>query len=102
METKKEFYDFLSTLAVETSGPGFKSERIREYVRNFGIEYQLDEVVEYAIYYAFVEDNPSIKVSRNYFHTVCSRGFRTFTSPTNVTMIDLRKQRTIKSQKRKV
>jgi len=102
METKKEFYEFLSTLAIEKSGPGFKSEKIRDYVRDHGIELGLDEVVEYAVYFAFVEDNPDIKVSRNYFHTVCSRGFRTYTTPTNVTMIDLRKQRTIKSQKRKV
>lgn len=102
MERLDEFYKFLASLAIEDNGPGFKSERIRDFVRDFGIEYDIDEVVEYAIYHAFVEQFPSVKVSRNYFHTVCSRGFKTFTTPTNVTMIDLRKQKNIKSQKRKI
>jgi hypothetical protein len=63
--------------------PKHKSEQIRSFVRDFGDENFLDEANETAVYNAFIMEYPDIEteISRNYFHTVISKGFKTIKGP---------------------
>ena len=81
------------------AGPGYKSQKIREFVNDFSIEMGLDEIVEYAIYNAFLDEFPSIEVTRNYFHTVCSRCWKTGVNEKNITIIYAKKQRAPKKNR---
>jgi len=101
MEDIAEFYRELAEEALQYENIGYKSIKIREFVISLSELLGEHRLIEYAVYNAFLEEFPSIEVSRNYFHTVCSRGFKCFTDETNKTWIDAKHVRDIKQRKRK-
>ena len=101
MEDIAEFYKELAEEAQQYENIGYKSIKIRDFVVELGELLGERRLIEYAVYNAFLEEFPSIEVSRNYFHTVCSRGFKCFTDDSNKTWIDTKQVRDIKQRKRK-
>jgi len=59
--------------------PSHKSEKIRDFVRTYGEQNFLDVAPEDSLYAAFLVEFPGIEelITRNYFHTVISRAFKT-------------------------
>jgi len=102
MENIADFYREQAEEAAQYVNIGYKSIKIREFVIDLADMLGERYLVEYAVYNAFMSEFPSIEVSRNYFHTVCSRGFKCFTDETNKTWIDTKLVRDIKQRKRKV
>ncbi len=101
MENIADFYREQAEEAAQYVNIGYKSIKIREFVIDLADVLGERYLVEYAVYNAFMSEFPSIEVSRNYFHTVCSRGFKCFTDETNKTWIDTKLVRDIKQRKRK-
>lgn len=101
MENIADFYREQAEEAAQYVNIGYKSIKIREFVIDLADVLGERYLVEYAVYNAFMSEFPSIEVSRNYFHTVCSRGFKCFTDETNKTWIDTKRVRDIKQRKRK-
>ena len=101
MENIADFYREQAEEAAQYVNIGYKSIKIREFVIDLADVLGERYLVEYAVYNAFMSEFPSIEVSRNYFHTVCSRGFKCFTDKTNKTWIDTKLVRDIKQRKRK-
>ena len=101
MENIADFYREQAEEAAQYVNIGYKSIKIREFVIDLADVLGERYLVEYAVYNAFMSEFPSVEVSRNYFHTVCSRGFKCFTDETNKTWIDTKLVRDIKQRKRK-
>ena len=102
MEHKQEVYDFWAKEAEQIAGDcGYKAHKIREFVREYCKRLQLSEAVEYAVYKEFVDEFPSSKITKNYFHTVVAKSWETGIDNKNVTIIKLNKQKVIKSRKRR-
>ena len=102
MEDIETFYNELAEEASQYVNIGYKSIKIREFVIDLSNVLGEPKLVEYAVYNAFLTEFPSIEVTRNYFHTVCSRGFKCFTDDSNKTWIDARHVKDIRSRKRKL
>ena len=101
MENIADFYREQAEEAAQYVNIGYKSIKIREFVIDLADVLGERHLVEYAVYNAFMSEFPSVEVSRNYFHTVCSRGFKCYTDDTNKTWIDTKLVRDIKQRKRK-
>ena len=101
MENIKDLYNEFAEEAAQYVNIGFKSTKIREFVSDLADVLGERHLVEYAVYNAFLSEFPTIEVSRNYFHTVCSSGFKCWVDQTNKTWIDSRITKDIKPRKRK-
>lgn len=101
MEDIADFYRELAEEASQYKNIGYKSVKIREFVIDLSELLGERNLIEYAVYNAFLEEFPTIEVSRNYFHTVCDRGFKCFTDKSNKTWIDATHAKDIKQRKRK-
>jgi hypothetical protein len=101
MENIAEFYKEQAEEATQYVNIGFKSIKIREFVKDLSETLGERRLIEYAVYNAFLSEFPSIELSRNYFHTVCSRGFKCYVDDTNKTWIDTKLVKEIKERKRK-
>lgn len=101
MEDIAIFYKELAEEASQYEDIGYKSIKIRDFVIDLSNILNENKLIEYAVYNAFLTQFPSIEVTRNYFHTVCSRGFKCFTDDSNKTWIDARHVKNIRSRKRK-
>ena len=102
MENIADFYAELAEEASQYTNIGYKSIKIREFVISLAETLGEPKLVEYAVYRAFISEYPEIEVTRNYFHTVCSRGFKCHTDDSNKTWIDTRHIRNIKQRRRKL
>lgn len=102
MEDIESFYKELAEEASQYVNIGYKSIKIREFVIDISNRLGENKLIEYAVYNAFLSEFPSIEVTRNYFHTVCSRGFKCFTDDSNKTWIDARHIKDIRHRKRKL
>jgi hypothetical protein len=100
MEDIESFYKDLAEEASQYVNIGYKSIKIRDFVIDLSNRLGEKTLVEYAVYNAFLSEFPSISVTRNYFHTVCSRGFKCYTDPTNKTWIDVKYVKDIRHRKR--
>ena len=98
-EPIENIYNDHKARAEAMAGPGYKSQKIREFVDEYSAKMFIDEVVEYAIYNTFLEEFPSIEVTRNYFHTVCSRCWKTGVNENNITLIYVKKRRPSKKNR---
>jgi hypothetical protein len=101
MEDIETFYKELADEALQYENIGYKSIKIREFVTDLSNNLGEHNLVEFAVYNAFLSQFPSIEVTRNYFHTVCSRGFKCSVDSSNRTWIDARKPKDIRHRKRK-
>ena len=101
MEHIAIFYKELYDEALQYEDIGYKSIKIREFVIDLSNTLSEPKLIEYAVYNAFLTQFPSIAVTRNYFHTVCSRGFKCFTDDSNKTWIDTKHVKDIRHRKRK-
>lgn len=89
----KDLFDWLVEEAHVIAGPGYKSELVRDFIIDFADQYQMDKIVEYAMYNTFIEQFPTIEMSRNYFHTICSRKWKCAADEKNITQIYITKER---------
>ncbi len=101
-ESIYDIYKFFEEEAIKIAGGGYISDKIRNFVRDFGKENDIDSVVEFAVFNAFIKKFPEINMNKNYFHTVANRAWETKTDENNVTWILLNKQKPLKPRKRKV
>lgn len=101
MEDIADFYRELADEALQYEDIGYKSKKIRAFVIQLSNTLKETKLVEFAVYNAFQSEFPSIEVNKNYFHTVCSRGFKTFTDQSDRTWIDAKYPKYIRDRKRK-
>ena len=101
MEDIADFYKEQAEEAAQYVNIGYKSVKIRDFVIDLSDVLGERNLVEYAVYNAFLNEFPTIEVSRTYFHTVCNRGFKCYVDDTNKTWIDSKMTKVIKQRKRK-
>lgn len=97
-----ELYEFFDEEGDMLNNGGYKAGKVRKFVREFGEEFGLDSVAEYAVYNTFIENNPDVEITKSYFHTICSRAWKTFADENNKTFIDLTHQNEIKPRECKI
>jgi len=102
MESKFDVYDFWAEEARKLKGDNnYKSDLIREFIRGYGKDMELETAPEYALFTAFVEEYPLVDVTKNYFHTVAAKSWVTTSDPSNFTIVNLDKQKVIKKRNRR-
>lgn len=101
-ESIYDIYKFFEEEAIKIAGGGYKSDKIRNFIRNFGKENEMDMVVEFAVYNAFLKEHPEITMDKNYFHTVAKRAWECETDENSIVWINLTKQKPLKPRKNKV
>lgn len=76
MESKYDIYKFFDEEHARLKGnPDHKSEKIREYIKEFGKLNDLDEIIEVAMFQQFIDKYPEIEITKNYFHTIASKSW---------------------------
>ena len=100
MEDIEQFYRELAEEAKQYGPIGYKSIKIREFVVTLSDKLGEKKLIEYAVYNSFLTEFPTIEVTRNYFHTVCSRGFKCFVDDSNKSWIDVNHTKDIRHRKR--
>jgi hypothetical protein len=93
-ESKWDLYKFLDAQleAIERAGSGFKSNRIRKFIRDFCARHQIWQVPWYSMYIEFRDAYPDIPIKETYFRNVCEKTWKTFTNDNDLIFLDVSKE----------